>query len=450
MISNRFYYCFTLLATILTLSSCLDSNDDSNRVEYDYSSDAQITALTVSSNKDSLNVLPSVQFSINQVASAPIIFNKDSLPYLFKVQMVKMDVKTNGASGIKLYLTNDSTYIWNKTDSVMINELRHLEVFAANGVTTKMYTFKLNTHQQDPDTIYWQNVKNNYIDIPTDQVTVSNETDFYTYYKTNSSVRLSTSSIADGETWTDKPLSGLPANVVLKSIQIDTANEHEMWYALDVNGNVYLSENGIDWTEQTTNLPVTAVYGKMPSFDTDSILAVVKDGDMYKFAKTLDFSSMNVLNEIPSGFPIVDFTFTTVNNPLIYTAKYLVATGGTDKEGLQNKKVWVLQEDESKITFTSKSLDFSVKGSRMFNYDNKIYILTSVEDKNVFYTSSNYGLVWEKANSKQSLPAGFSNRENMSVNVDNKNNVWIFGGVSSNQSQLVEIWKGRINKLFVQ
>jgi hypothetical protein len=338
---------------------------------------------------------------------------------------------------------------------VLINELKHLEVFAANGVTTKMYNFKLNTHQQDPDTIYWQNVKNNYIDIPTDQTTVANASNLYTYYKSSSSVRLSTSPIADGETWTDRTLSGLPVNVVLKSIQIDSSKESEMWYALNSDGKVYLSKNGLSWTEQLVDLPVTAVYGKLPSFTTDSILAVVKDGDKYKFVRTLDFSSMNVLNEVPSGFPVEGFTFTTVNNPLIYTAKYLIVTGGKDIDGLQNSKVWVLQEDKNKITYTSKSLDFNVKGSSMFNYDNKIYLLTSEEDKskemkNVFYTSSNYGLVWNKANNKQSLPAEFSYRENMSINVDIKNNIWIFGGVSSNEAQLVEIWKGRINKLYVK
>ena len=146
MISNRFYYFFTLLAAIFLLSSCLDSDDD-NRVEYDYSSDAQITSLVLSSREDTLNVLSKVEFSINQVASAPLIFNKDSLPYLFDVKNAKMTVTTNRASGIKLHLISpdspDSTYIWNTNDSVLINRLKHIEVYAADGVTTKLYTFQL-------------------------------------------------------------------------------------------------------------------------------------------------------------------------------------------------------------------------------------------------------------------------------------------------------------------
>ncbi len=451
MIFNRFYYCFTLLAAVFILTSCLDSNDDKNQIEYDYSSDAQITSLDISSYEDTLNILPSVKFSINQVASAPVIFNKDSLPYLFDVDMVKMNVATRGASGIKIHLNNpDSVYIWNSTDSVMIKSLKHIEVYAADGITTKMYTFQLNTHQQDPDTIFWQNVTNNYIDAPTDQVTVATKDSFYTYYNTDSGIALSTSAIDDGEVWTTQLLSGLPQNVVMSTIQNDMFGESYMWYALDADSKVYVSENGMDWDEQPTSLPVRSVFGKMPSFSTDSVLIVVKDAEKYLFAKTMDFTTMNVLNEIPAGFPVENFATTTVKDPLIYSAKYLITTGGEKLDGMQNSNVWALQEDEAKIKFTSKKVDFNVNGSSLFNYDDKIYLLTPQDDKNVFYTSSNYGLFWEKADSKQALPSDFLFRKNQSVSVDNLNNIWIFGGVTPEQTQLVDVWKGRINKLFVK
>ena len=451
MIFNRFYYCFTLLAALFILSSCLDSNDDKNQVEYDYSSDAQITSLSMSSYEDTLNILPSVKFSINQVASAPVIFNKDSLPYLFDVDMVKMNVATRGASGMKIHLNNpDSVYIWNTTDSIMIKSLKHIEVYAADGVTTKMYTFQLNTHQQDPDTIFWQNVTNNYIDTPTDQVTVATTDSFYTYYRTGSGIGLSTSAFDDGEVWTTQSVNGLPQDVVINSIQNDVFGEDEVWYALDANSKVYLSENGMDWAEQPTDFPVRSIFGKMPSFSTDSVLIVVKDADKYKFAKTMDFTTMNVLNEVPADFPVENFTTTTVKDPLIYSAKYLVATAGDKLDGMQNSNVWVLQEDEAKIKFTSKKVDFNVNGASLFNYDDKIYLLTPEGDKNVFYTSTNYGLFWMKADSKQALPADFLFRKNQSVNVDNRNNIWIFGGVTPQQTQLVDVWKGRINKLFVK
>ena len=444
MISNWFYYCVALLAITFTLSSCLNSDE----TEITLSADAQITSLKLSSSEDSIKALSTVEFSINQVSSAPLIFNKDSLPYLFDVEKVLMTITDNGASGIKLYLSNDSSYIWNKTDSVMIKKLKQIEVFAQNGKTTKMYTFQLKIHQQDPDTMLWQNVKNNYITAPTAQVTVSNKKQFFTYYTSGSSIKLSTSLVTDGATWTNQVLSGLPQNVVLKSIQNISLDSNETWYALDANNNVYTSKDGFNWSQRSTDFPVKTIYGILPSFTKDSILTVVKDGTKYKFAKTKDFSSLRVLNEIPVGFPVEGVTFTTVNDPFIYTAKYLIATGGMDINNLTNNSVWLLQENETQITFTSKLLKFNVTGASLFNYDKKIYMLTSEDNKNVFYTSSNYGVFWEKANNKQSLPSGFTKRSNQSVSVDDKNNVWIFGGTSANQTQLTDVWKGRINKLF--
>ena len=450
MIYNWFYYCFTLLVATLVFTSCLDSGE----VEYEYSADAQITSLTISSPKDSLRVLPKINFSIDQVSSAPIIFNKDSLPYLFKVSSVTMNITTNSASSIKLYLSSptnpDSSYIWNNKDTVMINELKQIEIYAQDGKTKKSYTFQLNTHKQDPDTIFWQNVVYNYINSPTEQITIANKTRFFTFYKSASSLKLSTSPLADGSNWTNQPLSGLAQNVVLKSIQQYEYEESETWYALDDNNKVYHSSNGTNWQLRTTTLPIMSIFGKFPSFTNDSILAVVKDGSTYKFAKTKDFSSLHVLNNVPTGFPIKDFTYTPIKNPLIYSAKYLIVTGGKSVENLLNNSVWVLQDNGNIVTSTSKELNFNVTGSSLFQYDNKIYLMTFENNKNVFYTSSNYGVFWEKAANKQSLPSSFTKRVNQSVSVDDDNYIWIFGGESANQTQLVDVWKGRINKLFIK
>ena len=454
MISNWFYYCLTLLAATFILSSCL--NSDTDEIDYTLSRDAQITSFSMSSSEDTLKVLPTVKFSIDQVSSAPLVFNKDSLPYLFDVSTVNLKIATKGASGIKLYLINpgqsDSSYIWNETDSVMIKKLKNIEVFAQDGKTSKIYTFKLNTHKVDPDTIFWQNVLNDYIPQPIDQVTVSNKNLLYTYHKSATSIKLSTSPIEETLDWTDQPLlSGLPQNVVLKSIQNDSfENNTPVWHAIDADNKVYSSANGIDWNLVETTYPVQAIFGKLPSFTKDAILTIIKDGASYKFATTQDFSSFVVHSDVPSGFPVKDFTSTIINKPDIYSAKYLIVTGGMNLANRSNKSVWLLQEIDNKVTFTSKLQNFSVFGSTLFNYDNKIYLLTSENNKNVFYTSTNYGVFWKKASNKQQLPSTYTNRNYQSVYVDDKNIVWILGGETNNENQLVEVWKGRINKLFLK
>lgn len=445
MVSNWFYYCFTLLAATFIFSSCLNSDDDN--MDFEYSADAQITSLKLSSNQDSMKVLSDVKFSIDQVSSAPIIFNKDSLPYLFDFTMASINIQTNAASGIKLFLTNpDSSYIWDMKDSVNIKKLKEIEVYAQDGKTKKTYIFDLRTHQQDPDTIHWRLVKDNFINNPTQQKTILNKDNFYTFYKKNNSVYLSTSSVDDGMNWTNQNINGLSDEVIITSIQNVVIDNTERWLAIDSNNKSYISEDGVEWIISSTTLPVKSILGKMPSYSKDSILLVVNDEGTYKFAKTIDFSSINILNEIPQGFPVMNMTFTSIKDSLNYTAKYLVVTGGSDINNNENRNVWVLQENEYEITSTSKNLKFNTIGSSLFKYDEKIYLMTSDENENVFYTSEDYGVFWEKASIKQSLPSDFAKRSNQSVCVDNENYIWIFGGETSSDEQLTEIWKGRINK----
>ena len=352
---------------------------------------------------------------------------------------------------VKLYLFNpDSSYIWNQNDSVEIKKLQHIEVFAQDGMTTKRYTIQLNIHQQDPDTIFWQNVVENYIPQPNDQVTVLNETQFFNYYKLNNSIQLTTSSVEDGVEWTNQQVNGLPYDIVLKSIQSDSFEENRVWYAMDKSNNVYKSANGKDWNIRPTDYTIKTILGRLPSFTKDSILAIVEDEGTNKFAKTKDFSSFHVLNDVPVGFPVINYTTTTINDPLNYTAKYLIVAGGEKNDATSNQSIWLLQEKDAEIRSTSILPAFSVTGSSLFNYDEKIYLMTSMNNKNVFYTSSNYGAFWKMVSDKQSLPTDLTHRLNQSVMVDDKANIWIFGGHTTLKTQIVDVWKGRINKLFMK
>jgi hypothetical protein len=94
---------------------------------------------------------------------------------------------------------------------------------------------------------------------------------------------------------------------------------------------------------------------------------------------------------------------------------------------------------------SKKSESVSVDGSSIFFYDEKPYILVASGGKNSLLYSDNYGLDWKPAEENQSLPATFNYRKNASVITDN-NNIWIFGGVSQAQTQIRDVWKGRLNK----
>ena len=62
------------------------------------------------------------------------------------------------------------------------------------------------------------------------------------------------------------------------------------------------------------------------------------------------------------------------------------------------------------------------------------------------YYSGNFGLEWNSVGENQSLPTEMDFRKKASVITDNNNNIWIFGGVSRTQTQLNDVWRGKLNK----
>ncbi len=127
---------------------------------------------------------------------------------------------------------------------------------------------------------------------------------------------------------------------------------------------------------------------------------------------------------------------------------HLSVRGNTSDNAFSNN-IWILQEDGDVIKYISSKRpeEGNLKGSSLFFYDDKPYLIARSSDgKNILMYSDNYGVDWIKAEENQSLPADFTARTNTSVITDADNNIWIFGGISSSNTQLVDIWKGRLNK----
>jgi hypothetical protein len=114
----------------------------------------------------------------------------------------------------------------------------------------------------------------------------------------------------------------------------------------------------------------------------------------------------------------------------------------------RNGDIWILQEKEGIITLIPSRIPatLSLNGNSLFFYDNKPYLLTVSAGKNILMYSDNYGLDWIAAGDNQAFPADFKQRTAASVITDADNYIWIFGGISVTQTQLVEVWKGRLNK----
>lgn len=444
MISKYFLGTSVLILTLLVFSSCLNSSD--NNVEYP--TDPQIYAISLSSKADTTELLPVVAFTIDQVNGK--IFNRESMPYGFHVDSVMLNLTGSTSfsfTRIEITLAPDSTYTWNMSDSIAIPRLRNIKTTAPDGVTTKSYDFQLNIYQEDPYILTWEKIGENYLTPPVEsQKTIVYQNRFYTYYRSGEEIKAVSTAISETPQWGAVNLSGIPHTLRLSSL----ITSGDIIYALDAaTGAVYRSTNGVDWSSVQTEYEVKALYGELPSTTPGNILLAVNHDEKIKFARANNnLSDIVLMNDIPANIPVTDFSSIKVESSTSYASKFIFLSGGTTTGDASNNDIWLLQEDGGVIKYiTSKRpAEGVLKGSSLFFYDDKPYLIATSAGKNLLMYSENYGVDWIIAGENQSLPADFAGRTYTSVITDANNNIWIFGGISSSNTHLVDIWKGRLNK----
>ena len=443
MISKYFPLAWLLVLNLLLLSSCLNSDVD----DMEYSPDAQIYAFSLSSATDTVDLLSATKFTIDQVNGK--IFNKDPLPYLFKADSVILNI--TGASTympytlVQLTLDPDSVYSWVQTDSVATARLKKITTTAPDGITKKSYDFQLNIFQEDPYLLQWEQKSSGYLPLQVvSQKTIALKNRFITYFDSGTGIQAKYTDSGDGVDWTTVSLSGLPPTLQLSSLM--TVNDTA--YGLDATtGAVYQSSDGANWNEVITTHTIKAIYGEMPQATHGNILAAAEINGVLTFVQTDNFSVLKPLNNLPANLPLKDFSSVKVDSPSSYS-KYLILSGGIASENKPNNNIWILLENKGGITYISSRVpgSASVNGSSLFFYNNKPYLMTTSSGENILMYSDNSGLDWKKTAENQALPSGFTLRTNASVLTDAANYMWIFGGISATQTQLADVWKGRLSK----
>ncbi len=448
------YQTVSILLWVLIFSSCLNSTES----DIELSHDAQIYSFSMSSSKDTTRVLSGTKFSIDQVNNK--IFNQDSLPYLFHVDSIKLNIAGRNNYAVPKVLIilqeKDSSYLWNGKDSVAFKRLKSIETTAEDGKTVKLYEFKANIHQQDPYILNWTLMAQNHLIAPVNkQKTILHNGKFVTYYKSGLMIKASSSLLSDGKSWTPLTVSGLPVTVKMNTIFSITDGSVPRVYAQDADNSIYTSTDGLIWSKVTSGYPVISIFGKLPSASGEfAILTAVNDAGTLKFATTKDFMTFVVKNAIPDKdnegynetFPVSDFSAVSLENPTVFSAKYIILSGGKDKNNIVNNKLWIIKENGDEITYLDTPSSINLQLSELFLYDNKVYLMTFETGKNKLYYS-NYGLDWISGGTSQTLPDNFASRIDASVITDSNNFIWIFGGESGTQVQIVDVWRGRLNKL---
>lgn len=240
---------------MFALSACNSKEDEpAGGDNYVASASVAITKFYLSPDIKVMRNLDSVFFSID--LEHGVIFNADSLPKGTKI--TKLVPKITYPSTVKSAIIEmkggthreDGTvdYIANPSDTIDFSGQVTITLATADNEISKTYQLKVNVHQEDPDTMFWENTAETSLPSlnanPKAQKTVKKEGGAYTLIQEadNSYTGAYTADIFTG-IWEKEALNlGFTPN--LPTLSSDAAGT---LYILSETGDLYSSSDGSSW-----------------------------------------------------------------------------------------------------------------------------------------------------------------------------------------------------------
>lgn len=380
------------------------------------------------------------------------IENKDSLLYGSLLQAVLVNITYSGARlAYRIKDDIDSTWLaYSSEDSMDLRKPVELLLIANDGLSTRKYTLKLNVHQQEGDSLYWNKVGDVVPQLQgmSQQQALMVQGSLAVLGKKSDAIILMERT-ADG-TWNESP-TNLPAEA-----NVETAvRRSNAFFVSTTDGDIYTTTDGKDW--QKLNAPQSP--GLVLAGATTSYLYALKDGELYRCseneqgewnfqAEGLDESSVYLPSKDVKSLLMKQ---SNGNNRLVMVGN---RTDETDKTSVVWNKMWnedipesesiwmfINQTDENKCTLPQ------LEYLNLIQYDEKCLAFggASVAGKgtnkamDALYVSQDYGITW-RTDSEMHLPKELKGVDGPVCSVVDDNNViWIIANG--------EVWRGKLNRL---
>lgn len=436
----------------IAISSCLSSDD-----EYEVSSDATVHAFGL----DTIHG-KHYPFTIDQVKRE--IYNIDSLPVGSDTIIDSILIDTFYVTGyVTSHVSGDApdtilniNNYQNLTGAATVEGLK-FKIYAADGLTTRDYTLRINIHQQEPDSLQWTNMTDRIAGFPSASIAnrqkaVTLDNNLLVYVPEGTSLTAYRTSTKTFNSWEQISVQGLPALDRIPAF-VKNSNEtvspqadaEDVLYASTGDGNVYRSTDGINW-----NL-VEALSGNVEtlisSFQGQLIGILGHEGNSYLVTAQ---EGNTAWPAIDSNTPTVPEEFPTEN---IYSTEFQTANmldeimivGKTTGEKIipwaYDGHDWAQMDPGTSYDSYCLTANIGYYPSIIY-YGGQFYI--TGERLQNFY-KSDAGLAWYKTESMFLLPKDVELRGNYSLAVDNDNFIWLVIGQSSGTPN--EVWRGRLNRL---
>ncbi len=454
-----------LLATVLLMASCLESDND-----YTYTDDCAISSFSVTTAKqntfvktsdglrDSLVVkeltLSNYKFYIDQLNGK--VYNPDSLPCGVDAKKLLCSV-SNSSSGLVVIkkVKSDSLDYFSSTDSLDFSVDREVQVVSNSGLSVKKYTIHVNVHKEQADSFAWHATPicaelKNLQGIKTAAVngkllllgTDGNNTLVYANNSTQ---------------WT-KCETNLGHNLAADAYK-SLVTKDDYAYISD-GGNIVRTNDGKTWNimgeaTDVTRLVAASRYS-LYGYATDGRLMTSKDnGATWTVAEIDDELSLMPYGETTyasveiEGYAKTDrvMLFGTRDAATYPNDKYLTIWGKIDEaaENSENQP-WAYYGVSADNNHAAPLLS----GISAVAYDGGVYMMGQEEGKAPkFYKSLDNGITWREDTATVMLPTNFNENATNAITakgtyaltVDKNKSLWLVNASNG------MTWRGRINRL---
>ena len=439
----KFYFLkfICLFCVAVALSGCLKTNE----ATVISSTNPRMTSLKLAGN-DSIKT---AVFTLN--ADSMTVENVDSLPFGTPISKAIPTFSFVSSVSAMYYLNGSTTgkYITGK-DTIDFNLPVKVINRAADNLTSKEYTVKVNVHKVEPKLYVWSLLNNSAgAANPTSQKAIYFNNKLLYYANEAGVINLYTST--NGTTWAAATLSGLPANATMvNTVQFNG----KLFYTQD-GVKIYSSTDGASWTVADVSA-ADYTFKTMLFALNGSVWAITQSKvDLkYRFASSVDGSVWLIQNELPAGFPLTDFAAVSFTSRVGGKPKAIVI-GGKDGNGAILNTNWNTENGTYWVNFNenashSKSLDTLALGASLISYDSKLFVFGTKKDNVAvpqYKVSLDEGLTWKAPDTLYNrLPKTYTQRSYSSVVVDNSNRIYIVGG-KANAAILTDVWTGKLNRL---
>lgn len=297
---RKFFAFILLLSAGLSLSSCLNSNDD---YEVTYTHDTAITAFSLGDMKRyyeakststgndttySADVTgASYKFVINQTTRE--IYNVDSLPVGTNLKAVLASMSSKNSSPILLMDTvkvDSAVAYYSSSDSINFSVPRQFRVYNNDFSAYATYTVKVNVHQEEADSFKWHSLATQNAELAalTDLKALPVNHEIFVFGKTSNDLKIYKS--ANGITWT----AVVPNVAFQKDAYQGIVAKGGVLYAIN-NGVVLKSSDAANWETVATDASLKQLIGASTQYlyaYTATGISVSKDNGASWEAESLD------------------------------------------------------------------------------------------------------------------------------------------------------------------